>query len=85
MQTFTLHFRGFTEPKIISGPDLFIACLRSNIGVGRLKRLERFETGGISTDVMCKANCGCVHHAEDELSCEHDLERVGIISTKIPM
>ena len=80
------------EGKFVSPEDMeLIKAIRTAESFGDFA--EKFLTPCLSMDArkkfltlyteairecVGKANCGCVHHAEEGIPCEHDLELAGI-------
>ncbi len=78
MAKFRLHWLdGKTDE--VEGADIADACRRAGIGRGALAALDYFEEAGNKIKVSGQAPCGCVHHAEEGTSCQHDLDRVGLV------
>ena len=77
MARYILHWLG-GKTQSVEGGDIADACRRAGIGNGDLPALDYYEEEGSKTQVAGIANCGCVHHAEDGTSCEHDLQSVGL-------
>lgn len=77
MTKFSLHWLG-GKTEEVEGTDIADACRRAGIGGGALAALDYYEEAGKKTEVAGQAPCGCVYHAEEGRSCQHDLNRVGL-------
>lgn len=74
---FRLYIAG--EEKKVEGEDINDACKKAGLKINDLLGLDHFfDDTGKKKQVFGRANCGCVYHAEDGTSCEHDLARAGI-------
>jgi len=64
---------------IVTGANLANACKKADITRAQLDHLkEVFMPNGDRVRVKGRAQCGCVHHAEEDIACDHDLKEVGL-------
>jgi len=60
------------------GTDIADAIRSSNLLPGEYMHVVAYEQDGKAIDIASQSNCGCVYHAEDGLSCRHDLKLIGL-------
>lgn len=79
MKKFTLYWSYGTTTMVV-GLDILDAIEHSSIHSGELHCIDYYEDEqGNRIQIAGQAKCGCVHHAEEGLSCEHDLRLAGLI------
>jgi len=72
MPTYMLHWRS-GETTMAEGNDLADACEKAGIQRYDLSVLDTYDDGEKRVRVAGQATCGCVYHAQEGLSCEHDI------------
>lgn len=64
--------------QVVEGSCIAVACCVAGISVGELSLMDSYTEDGKVVQVVGRAPCGCSHHAEEGLACEHDLKRAGL-------
>lgn len=77
MKTYIVYMRNGGQ-QTIRGTSIADAIQRSNINPNHFAQIVSYEDNGRKIDIAGEAQCGCWYHAEDGLSCNHDLEKIGI-------
>lgn len=77
MSDFILHLNDGSR-KEVTADTLSQAADAAEIFSYGLSTIVAFTKEGERTEIAGQVSCGCVHHAEDGLSCSHDLELVGL-------
>lgn len=77
MSNFILHLNDGSQ-KEVTADTLSEAAAAAEIYSYGLSTIIAFSKDGERTEICGRMSCGCVHHAEDGLSCRHDLELVGL-------
>lgn len=77
MKTFIVCMRNGGQ-QTIRGTSIADAIRGSNISPNQYASVVAYEDNGRTIDIAGEAQCGCWYHAEDGLSCVHDLAKIGI-------
>jgi hypothetical protein len=76
MTHFVLHMHG--KPRIeVEATSPLQAVVNADV-LRDVSNLYAMDVDGEHQQIAGQAPCGCVYHAEEGMSCVHDLARVGI-------
>ncbi len=78
MHTYELHYVN-GQTITVTGCTIGEACQKAGLTAPDFAGLTSYSLGGHRTEVAATAPCGCVHHAEDGIACDHDLRLHGLI------
>lgn len=82
MRTFILHFVFNTNlpyrTLTVRGETVADAIRGSELDPRYYHHIDSYEVDGVTHEIASQANCGCWYHAEDGLSCTHDLAKIGL-------
>ncbi len=82
MKTFILHFAFGTDlpsrTMEVRGETIADAIMNSDLDPGLYASIDEYEVDGKRYEIAGQSTCGCWYHAEDGLSCPHDLAKIGL-------
>ena len=83
MKTFILHFAHGSTLNVremeVRGESIAEAIKNSELDSRNYRYIDSHEVEGKRVEVASQSNCGCWYHAEEGLSCSHDLATIGLV------